>query len=159
MCFIMMQRFLQSKNFLLSDKTNERLYGINLEQSCILARRKKLFSECIFYLTPSILPTPKEMELIIKFSGGEVKENILSSTYSSIFIITCHADFSLLPKFLMDSDHENIIILSSEFVLTAVLKQVVEIEPFLLDIERSSISQKRKSFEVNNLPQRRRKLH
>lgn len=50
-----------TNDFLINDKTSEKLFKFSLSQSLVMAQRKPIFSNYSIIVTPSTKPTPQEL--------------------------------------------------------------------------------------------------
>ena len=124
-------RFLDTKPFRIQDKVSEIKYDFSLNDSCEKARTTKIFSSYLFFLTPNILPIHEEMKKIIHSSGGKILK-CLRNHDIPFLLITCEKDLPAVYKTLGNPLPPNIKLLSSEFVLTGVLRQSVDFYTFSL---------------------------
>lgn len=64
--------FLPEEDYLLRDPDAEQLFGMNLVQSLVRARERKLMGGLGVYATPSVQPPPNALGEIVRCAGGEL---------------------------------------------------------------------------------------
>lgn len=99
--------------------------------------RSTLFAGRYFYVTPDVFPARAEIVRMIESSGGKVEEKrrtaqsiaeIHGQSPNSYIIVTCPNDMHLCFD-LTRSGNPKCPIVSTEFVMSSILKQTLEIEP------------------------------
>ena len=118
-------RFLDTKPFRIQDKANECKYNFILEDSCEKARTSQMFSGYLFFLTNNIVPMPEEMRKIIDSSGGRMINSLKNHSFPFL-LITCEKDLQVVFTTLGNPPPKTIKLLSTEFVLTGILRQSVD---------------------------------
>ncbi|XP_052739023.1 PAX-interacting protein 1 [Bicyclus anynana] len=106
-------------------------------------QRKKLFEGITFYLTPCVKPSRSGLTEMIELCGGKVEKNRRS--YVSIqemhnqkafsyLVITVPNDLHLV-YYLLQAEKTLNVVCSTEVVMTAILRQKLQIEEFLVRID------------------------
>ncbi|KAF9347402.1 hypothetical protein BGX26_001094 [Mortierella sp. AD094] len=62
---------LDEDNFRIEDTTNEQKFGMNLYESLDRAREKRVFENCVFYLSPSIRQDMPGLKSVVEAGGGK----------------------------------------------------------------------------------------
>ncbi|XP_057378838.1 PAX-interacting protein 1-like isoform X2 [Daphnia carinata] len=131
-------KLLDEQPYLLKDTDLERKMDIDLLKLLSLPQRDQLFKGKIFYITPSVVPSRSVLRDIIENSGGQVVaqpksmkmiSELMNKDENSYIVISCATDFHLLN----DVMKSKIGIYSSEFVLSAVLKQAIIGAPYRIE--------------------------
>nr|SVE91631.1 EOG090X027U [Daphnia sinensis] len=131
-------KLLDEQPYLLKDTELERKMDIDLLKLLSLPQRDQLFKGKMFYITPSVVPSRSVLRDIIENSGGKVVaqpksmkviSELMSKDENSYIVISCATDFHLLN----DVMKSKIGIYSSEFVLSAVLKQAIIGAPYRIE--------------------------
>lgn len=106
-------------------------------------QRKKLFEGVTFFLTPCVKPSRSGLTEMIELCGGKVEKNRRS--YVSIqemhnqkpysyLVVTVPNDLHLV-YYLLQSEKTLNVVCSTEVVLTAIMRQKLEVEEFLVKID------------------------
>ncbi|XP_034827605.1 PAX-interacting protein 1 isoform X2 [Maniola hyperantus] len=106
-------------------------------------QRRKLFEGITFYLTPCVKPSRSGLTEMIELCGGKVEKNRRS--YVSIqemhnqkpysyLILTVPNDLHLV-YYLLQTEKTLNVVCSTEVVLSAIMRQKLEIEEFLVKID------------------------
>lgn len=102
--------------------------------------RSTLFAGRYFYVTPDVFPARPEIVRMIESSGGKVEEKrrtsqAIAETHSqspeSYIIVTCPNDMHLCVD-LTRFGNPKCPIVSTEFVMSSILRQHLEIEPHII---------------------------
>ena len=102
--------------------------------------RATLFAGRYFYVTPDVFPARSEIIRMIESSGGKVEEKrrssqaiaeIYNQSPDSYIIVTCPNDMHLCVD-LTRFGNPKCPIVSTEFVMSSILKQNLEIEPHII---------------------------
>ncbi|GBP14406.1 PAX-interacting protein 1 [Eumeta japonica] len=102
--------------------------------------RTTLFAGRYFYVTPDVFPARAEVVRMIESSGGKVEEKrrssqaiaeIYNQSPESYIIVTCPNDMHLCVD-LTRFGNPKCPIVSTEFVMSSILKQQLEIEPHII---------------------------
>uniref|UniRef100_A0A915KCG0 PAX-interacting protein 1 n=1 Tax=Romanomermis culicivorax TaxID=13658 RepID=A0A915KCG0_ROMCU len=131
------QRLLDCLEFIVKDEGNEKFFGFNVKLSIFKARQKPLFEEIVFYLTPSVQPSPTILTDLIQTSGGTILQQkpsinkIMDFQQNSIqlAIITCDNDIHLCQTWI----EFGFPIHSAEFVLTGILRQEIDFQSYRIE--------------------------
>ncbi|KAK9754172.1 BRCA1 C Terminus (BRCT) domain [Popillia japonica] len=132
-------KFLDESNYTIDTKEFNSEFKCDFNQTLSTKNRNKLFEGKHFFITPSIVPRKKELIELIEFCGGNVERNRrtlaqieatnISSPYSYI-ILTHENDLHLVADLLKNKKDKVRIVCNSELVLSAILKQTFEVEPY-----------------------------
>nr|SVE77471.1 EOG090X027U [Daphnia lumholtzi] len=131
-------KLLDEQPYLLKDTELERKMDIDLLKLLSLPQRDHLFKGKMFYITPSVVPSRSVLRDIIENSGGKVIaqpksmkviSDFVSKDENSYIVISCPTDLHLLN----DVMKAKIGVYSSEFVLSAVLKQAIIGAPYRIE--------------------------
>lgn len=102
--------------------------------------RPTLFADKYFYVTPDVFPAQSEIVRMIESSGGKVEPtrrtvqaiaDAHDKAPNSYYIITCPNDLALVID-LTRHGNPKCPIVSTEFVMSSILKQQLEIEPHII---------------------------
>nr|SVE74992.1 EOG090X027U [Daphnia dolichocephala] len=131
-------KLLEEESYLLKDTELERKMDVDLLKLLSLPQRDQLFKGKTFYITPSVVPSRSVLRDIVESSGGKVVgqpksaraiSELTQKDENSYIIISCATDFHLLN----DAVKSKIGIYSSEFILSAVLKQAIIGAPYRIE--------------------------
>nr|CAG4634647.1 EOG090X027U [Alona affinis] len=131
-------QFVNEQTYLLRDTELERKMNIDMPKLLATPLRDQLFKGKTFYVTPSVVPSRSLVRDIIESSGGKVVaqpksmraiSEINQKDQSAYMVISCSTDFHLLT----DAIKNKIGIYSTEYVLSAVLKQSLGSASFRID--------------------------
>ncbi|KAF2364349.1 Forkhead-associated (FHA) domain [Trinorchestia longiramus] len=114
--------------YIVKDTEMEKKYSFDLRQSLLKARGRRLFAGLSIHATPCVLPQPDDMRDLVVSGGGEYLERQPRSFYESIVVVSCLQDKKLWPTFRK----LNIPIVSTEFILSGILRSEVSIDSNLL---------------------------
>ncbi|XP_037899495.1 PAX-interacting protein 1-like [Glossina fuscipes] len=104
--------------------------------------RSTLFAGKYFYVTPDVFPARSEIVRMIESSGGKVEEkrrtaqaiaDIYTQALDSYIIVTCPNDMHLCTD-LIRFGNPKCLIVSTEFVMSSILKQSLEIEQNIMPL-------------------------
>lgn len=118
---------------------NENL-KFNLDTVLLSNNRNSLFSGKYFYVTPDVFPSQMEIIHMIESCGGKVEEKRRSyqtivdthnQSPDSYIIVTCSNDMHLCVD-LIRFGSPKCPIVTTEFVMSSILKQKLEIESNLI---------------------------
>uniref|UniRef100_A0A1A9WBC9 PAX-interacting protein 1 n=1 Tax=Glossina brevipalpis TaxID=37001 RepID=A0A1A9WBC9_9MUSC len=113
-----------------------------LEKVLNSTTRSSLFAGKYFYVTPDVFPARSEIVRMIESSGGKVEEKrrtaqaiaeIHSQASDSYIIVTCPNDMHLCTD-LIRFGNPKCLIVSTEFVMSSILKQSLEIEQNIMPL-------------------------
>ncbi|KAF9925713.1 hypothetical protein FBU30_004579 [Linnemannia zychae] len=62
---------LDENNYQIKDTENEAKFGMKLQESLELAREKKVFENCVFYISPSTVPKLAALKMLVEAGGGK----------------------------------------------------------------------------------------
>nr|SVE74053.1 EOG090X027U [Daphnia barbata] len=131
-------KLLEEEPYLLKDTELERKMDVDLLKLLTFPQRDQLFKGKTFYITPSVVPSRSVLRDIVESSGGKVVgqpksaraiSELTQKDENSYIIISCATDFHLLN----DAVKSKIGIYSSEFILSAVLKQAIIGAPYRIE--------------------------
>ncbi|XP_039752562.1 PAX-interacting protein 1 isoform X2 [Pararge aegeria] len=106
-------------------------------------QRKKLFEGITFYLTPCVKPSKSSLTEMIELCGGKVEKNrrsyvsiqeLHSQKPYSYLVLTVPNDLHLV-YYLLQSEKTLNVVCNTEVVLSAILRQRLEIQEFLVRID------------------------
>ncbi|XP_076414265.1 mediator of DNA damage checkpoint protein 1 isoform X7 [Peromyscus maniculatus bairdii] len=127
--------FLPPDDYLVTDPEQEKNFSFSLRDALSRARERRLLEGYEIHVTPGVQPPPPQMGEIISCCGGTVLPSMPHSYKPHRVVITCTED---LPRCAVPS-RLGLPLLSSEFLLTGVLKQEATPEAFVLsNLEMSS---------------------
>lgn len=132
-------KFLDESNYSLDTKEFNSEFKCDFNQTLSTRNRNKLFENKHFFVTPSVVPKKKELIELIECCSGTIEKNRrtlaqieatnLSSPYSYI-ILTHENDLHLVADLLKNKKDKVRIVCNSELILSAILKQTFEVEPY-----------------------------
>ncbi|KAM9510437.1 LOW QUALITY PROTEIN: mediator of DNA damage checkpoint protein 1 [Guaruba guarouba] len=120
-------RVLATGPFLVQDRQQERHFGFNLAQALQRARHPLLQGYEI-HVTPSVRPEPEHMKDIITCSGGTFLPTMPSTYRPRRVVVSCPADSWCWAPALSS----RLPLASPELLLTGLLRQRLQLQPFLL---------------------------
>ncbi|KAM4834801.1 mediator of DNA damage checkpoint protein 1 isoform 2-T2 [Thomomys bottae] len=127
--------FLPPDKYLVTDPEQEENFGFSLRDALNRARERRLLEGYEIHVTPGVQPPPPQMGEIINCCGGTILSNMPRLYKPQRVVITCPQDF---PRCSSPS-RVGLPLLSSEFLLTGVLKQEAKPEDFVFsDLKISS---------------------
>lgn len=133
-------KFLPTNEYVWHDNLFNELYNCDIQTAIKSPKRRSLLSGKIFYITPSVRPQPKDLIKIIELCGGKVElkrrsasqiEQANAEQPESYIILTCTKDIHLLVD-LTKPGKPNRIICATEYVLSAIMQQKLELEPYII---------------------------
>ncbi|XP_048347288.1 mediator of DNA damage checkpoint protein 1 isoform X1 [Sphaerodactylus townsendi] len=117
--------FLAPNSFLVRDPDQEKNFQFSLAKSLQKARQKGgLLQGYELHVTPNVKPEPEHMRDIIKCSGGTFLPRMPRAYKDKRVVISCLED---LPRCRPAQD-AGVPIANSEFILTGILQQKVDLE-------------------------------
>lgn len=135
---------LDEKQFILQDKNGEEKYSFNLSYS--LSKRKKrgrlLFSNLVFFVTPTVISSVSNVKEMIESAGGAVATkklpsrmqiNQLKSDKKGFVLVSCKQDLHLCSAL----ENIEIDIVSVEFVICGILRQDIDFEAHRLKANKA----------------------
>uniref|UniRef100_T1GXC5 PAX-interacting protein 1 n=1 Tax=Megaselia scalaris TaxID=36166 RepID=T1GXC5_MEGSC len=120
--------------------------------------RSTLFAGKYFFITPDVFPSSRDIEKMIKSAGGIVEPKRRSAVViadsqarcpDTYIIITCVKDLSLIYDLIRNEKKPKCLILSTEFVMSSILTQKLEIESSKLEFY-STVNNNNNSNALNN---------
>ncbi|XP_024871465.1 PAX-interacting protein 1-like isoform X2 [Temnothorax curvispinosus] len=119
--------FVDESTYVLSDPEFEKNFNCNIEKTLTSPNRGTVLKGKIFYVTPSVIPSPSAIAEIIESAGGTMEKTRrtiaqiqeLNAGKLSYIIVTHDNDLHLLADVL----RANINVYSAEIVLGAVARQ------------------------------------
>ncbi|KAM6185034.1 mediator of DNA damage checkpoint protein 1 [Rhynchocyon petersi] len=127
--------FLPPDEYVVTDPEQEKNFGFSLQDALSRAQKQRLLEGYEIHVTPGVQPPPPQMGEIISCCGGTVLPNMPRSYKPRRVVITCSQDF---PRCSIPL-RVGLPLVSSEFLLTGVLKQEANPEAFILStLEMSS---------------------
>ncbi|CAM2101415.1 unnamed protein product [Caretta caretta] len=121
--------FLSPSGFLVRDPEQERNFHFSLAQSLQRARRGALLQGYEIHVTPNVKPEPEHMKDIIQCSGGVFLPHMPRTYKDKRVIISCPED---LPR-CRPALSARLPVASTEFLLTGILQQAVDLASYRLD--------------------------
>ncbi|XP_041484152.1 mediator of DNA damage checkpoint protein 1-like [Lytechinus variegatus] len=120
--------FIDPSPYQLKDKAAERQYSFSLNVSLDKAKETKLFDGYKLHVTPGVKPDPQQMKDIIRCAGGEYVAKLPTKHIPQLVIVSCDGDKSLWagPR------KAGIPVVSSEFILTGILRQAILLDDYQL---------------------------
>ncbi|XP_042539956.1 mediator of DNA damage checkpoint protein 1 isoform X1 [Dipodomys spectabilis] len=119
--------FLPPDEYLVTDPEQEKNFGFSLRDALSRARERRLLEGYEIHVTPGVQPPPPQMGEIISCCGGTILSNMPRLYKPQRVVITCPEDF---PRCSIPC-RVGLPLLSSEFLLTGVLKQEAKPEDFV----------------------------
>ncbi|KAI4477916.1 hypothetical protein M0804_012396 [Polistes exclamans] len=124
--------FLDESGYLLGDVEFENNFNCNIEKVLASPNRGTVLKGKIFYVTPSVIPSPSAISEIIESAGGVMEKTRrsltqiqdMNSTKLNYIIVTHENDLHLLTDVLQ----ANISVFSAEIVLGAVARQYFQVD-------------------------------
>ncbi|XP_006896277.1 PREDICTED: mediator of DNA damage checkpoint protein 1 [Elephantulus edwardii] len=126
--------FLPPDEYVVTDPEQEKNFGFNLRDALSRAQKQRLLEGYEIHVTPGVQPPPPQMAEIISCCGGTVLPHMPRSYKPRRVVITCSQDF---PRCSIPF-RVGLPLLSSEFLLTGVLKQEANPEAFILSTREMS---------------------
>ncbi|KAM8779808.1 mediator of DNA damage checkpoint protein 1 [Rhynchonycteris naso] len=123
--------FLPTEEYVVSDPEQEKNFGFSLRDSLRRARERRLLEGYEVHVTPGVQPPPPQMAEIVSCCGGTVLPSMPRSYKPRRVVVTCSQDAPRCTTPL----RVGLPILSSEFLLTGVLRQEATPEAFVLPTE------------------------
>ncbi|XP_077047226.1 uncharacterized protein LOC143695914 [Agelaius phoeniceus] len=114
--------------FLPQDPPCERRFGFRLRPALARARERPLLQGYQVHVTPSVQPCPEDMRDIVTCCGGTFLPQLPREYAPRVLVISCPQDRWLWPPAVA----ARLPLLSAELLLSGVLRQRLELAPFLL---------------------------
>lgn len=133
-------KFLPPDNYKIQYIPVDENLKFHLEPVLQSTTRSTLFAGRYFFVTPDVFPARAEVVRMIESSGGKVEEKrrtaqAIAETHNqspeSYIIVTCPTDMHLCAD-LTRFGNPKCPIVSTEFVMSSILKQQLEIEPHII---------------------------
>lgn len=137
-------KFADEAKYGLNDEAFNKMFNCDISEVLLCGgQRKKLFEGVTFFLTPCVKPSKSSLTEMIELCGGKVEKNRRS--YISIqemhnakpfsyLVLTAPNDLHLV-YYLLQSEKTLNVVCSTEVVLSAIMRQKLEIEEFLIKID------------------------
>lgn len=128
----------------LKDEAFNKMFNCDVSEVLLCGeQRRKLFEGVTFFLTPCVKPAKNALVEMIELCGGKVEKNRRS--YVSIqemhtqrpysyLVLTVPNDLHLV-YYLLQSEKTLNVVCSTEVVLSAIMKQKLEVNDFLVKID------------------------
>ncbi|ESP05694.1 hypothetical protein LOTGIDRAFT_103252 [Lottia gigantea] len=120
--------FLDSSKYILCDKASEKQYKFSLRHSIEIATQSSMLEGYKIHVTKSVKPPPQTMAEILECSGAQVLKSLPKKKEDNMVIISCDEDKTLCQPAISNG----IDIVSSEFILTGILRQQIDIQSYPL---------------------------
>ncbi|XP_074875077.1 mediator of DNA damage checkpoint protein 1 isoform X4 [Buteo buteo] len=114
--------------FLVRDSQQERHFGFSLAEALRRARHHPLLQGYEVHVTPSVHPEPELMRDIVTCSGGTFLPTMPHTYGPQRLVISCEADKGCWAPAL----GARLPLVSAELLLTGLLRQQLQLQPFLL---------------------------
>uniref|UniRef100_A0A8D8J950 PAX-interacting protein 1 n=1 Tax=Culex pipiens TaxID=7175 RepID=A0A8D8J950_CULPI len=140
-------QFLPPDNYRLDVKELDETFRCDLYKVLESPARNKLFEGKIFFITPQVKPSAKDVRQMIELSGGVVEKNPRSvkkiretnlEKPGSYVIVGCPEDRIFIQPFIQKGKHGACQICTSEYVMQSILQQKLTIEPHVIKWELGS---------------------
>ncbi|CAG5118782.1 unnamed protein product [Candidula unifasciata] len=106
----------------------EKQYKFSLATSISKAQAGQLLAGYKVHVTRSVKPDPSQMQDILKFAGAQYMKSMPSKPQDKLVVISCAEDQPLcLPAI-----KAGIPVVGTEFILTGILRQELDLESFSL---------------------------
>lgn len=137
-------KFADEAQFGLRDEAFNKMFKCDISEVLLSGeQRRRLFEGVTFFLTPCIKPSRASLIEIIELCGGKVEKNRRS--YVSIqemhtmrpysyLVLTVPNDLHLV-YYLLQSEKTLNVVCSAEVVLSAIMRQKLDVEEFLVKID------------------------
>lgn len=122
-----------------NDPVFRQTFGCDILRTIRSPIRQKLFAGKTFYMTPSVNPKCKDLQQLIEMCGGKVERQRRSAARitegqtqdpDAYVILSCTKDLHLLADLLRGKT--NRIICGSEFVLTSIMTQAIDMDKHII---------------------------
>ncbi|XP_071511566.1 uncharacterized protein [Diadema antillarum] len=120
--------FVDPQPFLLIDKASEKQHRFTLSASLQKAGQTRLLKGYKVHVTQGVKPEPPHMKDIIKCAGGEYLAKMPTKSTPKAVVVSCETDKSLWSV----ASRAGIPVVSSEFILTGILRQEILLDQFKL---------------------------
>ncbi len=129
-------KFLPVDGYEINDPKFKQTFKADVQKTITSSSRRSLFEGKTFFLTPRVRPSKTILTSMIESSGGRVDKNRLSAARisetnaqkaASYIVLSCAQDLHLLSD-LMRPGRPNRIICSTEFVMSSVMTQNIDLE-------------------------------
>uniref|UniRef100_A0ABM5FIJ3 Mediator of DNA damage checkpoint protein 1 n=1 Tax=Pogona vitticeps TaxID=103695 RepID=A0ABM5FIJ3_9SAUR len=122
--------FLMPTSFLVHDPEQEKNFGFSLTASLQRAQQEGgLFQGYEIHVTPNVKPEPEHMRDIVKCSGGTFLPRMPRAYKDKRVVVSCPDDLSRCKP----AQDAGIPIANSEFILTGLLQQCIDLEAHQLE--------------------------
>lgn len=133
-------KFLPVNGYEINDPKFKQTFKADVQKTIQTPSRRTLFEGKTFFLTPTVRPSKAILKSMIESSGGRVDKNRLSAARisetnaqkpASYIVLSCVQDLHLLSD-LMRPGKPNRIICSTEFVMSSVMTQNIDLERHII---------------------------
>lgn len=133
-------KFLPVNGFEINDSKFKQTFKADVQKTIQSSSRRTLFEGKTFFLTPTVRPSKSILTSMIESSGGRVDKNRLSAARisetnaqkpASYIVLSCVPDLHLLSD-LMRPGRPNRIICSTEFVMSSVMTQNIDLDRHII---------------------------
>jgi hypothetical protein len=151
-------KFVDGNKFVVRDEANERKYNFRLVRSIATAAEHRLFHGYKIHVTKSVKPDPNQMRDIIQCAGGQFLVGLPKKADDGLLVVTVEDDLSHCKV----ASAAGIPLVSSEFILTGLLHQTVDIDAFRLpmspdDDKSAARGTKRRTLETAPVAEKARR--
>jgi PAX-interacting protein 1 len=130
--------FLPEDNFWINDLSQAN-FKCDVQFVVKSAMRSRLFENRVFYITPSVTPSPNYLRYLIESCGGRCEQNRrslakiheINQQSQNYFVISCPEDLHLLGF-----KHFVCYVVTSEFILQSIMTQTVDFLKSELQLSR-----------------------
>ncbi|XP_028417080.1 mediator of DNA damage checkpoint protein 1-like isoform X2 [Dendronephthya gigantea] len=133
--------FADSESYILKDDDAQQKFSFSMERSLKLARDDSLLDGYKIHVTPNVRPSPPEMKEIIKSAKGEVLTRMPTTRDAkndNVIVLSCEEDKNLCIKAKIRKAY------TAELLLTGILKQQLDLEPYELPLNTETKPSKRR---------------
>lgn len=136
--------FLPVDSYRLDVKELDETFKCELHKVLEMSNRNKLFEGKIFFVTPQVKPSLKDVKQMIELSGGVVEKSARPlkkireanlDKPGSYVIVSCPEDRILIQPFIQKGKHGVCQICTTEYVMQSILQQKLAIEPHIIKWE------------------------
>eukprot|EP01117_Protostelium_nocturnum_P006315 TRINITY_DN2279_c0_g1_i1.p1 TRINITY_DN2279_c0_g1~~TRINITY_DN2279_c0_g1_i1.p1 ORF type:complete len:1166 (-),score=527.70 TRINITY_DN2279_c0_g1_i1:48-3545(-) len=122
------KHFVDEEKFKIHDAAAEKQWSFSLEESCKLARERKMMKDWSIFISPSTKPSPLEFEDVINMAGGKLLKKAPGKLDDKTLIVSCEDDVEVAKK-LMEKGY---VIYTNELLLSGIFQQKWEFGSHIL---------------------------
>lgn len=135
------KKFISEAPFKFDPKYLNEMYNCDFYKTLETKDRDRLFANKVFFITPSVFPSAKEIKEIIELAGGTVEskrrslqqiESANANVPCSYIILTVENDLHLVYDCLKNSNQK--FVSSCEVIFNSILNQEFNIDEFLVKV-------------------------